>query len=306
MNTSNLLLRGLVALASAGHKKPSAWPEGHWGAAVLSTHFLCENHGLDPSVTAHVARQAALFMTKKPEYFSSIPPDNETLSIKEAEERILAAFAPKAGLLCAIGHNVIYTTLTLRALRAAPEARTPFVVDGIAQLVSAFGANPGYFLVNGKPMVIHPRHNAPNPYGPATPLEVYAAHVLDQFRSIDRTYAEELGDMQVGHILTHGEAVTSLLELGHEQLAREAFGPFLTRMALFAEARQLSPRAESPPPPEFRSPTQESFWALDFASRNWWGGGHVFKYTHSLLTLLKQAGQTDLSAYGPRFALLDR
>jgi hypothetical protein len=298
------LEKGLSALANAGHMAPRKWGEGHWGAAVIAAYFLCIENDLRRSVFELIRAQVDMFMTHKPDLFEVIASE-DMLELDVATEIILKAFHPRAGELCAIGHNVIFTSLGIKALTHCKAMRSRKVVEGIAKMISAFSRNPGYFSVNNKPRVIHPtsEHFVGDVIG-GNSFE-YARSVLEFFSKTDRTYDEELRDMQVGHILTHGEAIVSLSDSGQIDLAKQAYGAFLVRMKLFEEARALAPVMNGKSKKEFVDPRSEAFWSRDLGNKHWWDSGHAFKYVYSMLNLLRHVGEIEFERYGDQFRILE-
>lgn len=229
------LSKGLNALARAHHMKSMA---GHLGAAVISGYFVGEQRpDLEPEVVEgieddldRIMRGESVFGKKMyknskladRELFEPFPkqkPD-ETLidGIAEALERSIDK--PRQS-----GHNVIFASLAIRALKEHPELATPAVTDGIRKLMILFeNTHPGsgYYgkkrgRVSGNQIKLPDEDETP----PYTDLEGMALAVLDevidQEPEIHRT-----GYGGLVHVINHAAAVADLSDYGYPKLAARA------------------------------------------------------------------------------------
>ena len=151
------LEKGLNALARAHNMSSMA---GHLGASFIAGFFIGQQRPhLDPEVYRgiegdldRVLQGGSVFgkrMSKKskladPELFESFPkqkPD-ESLVDHLAEELGWSIDKPRQS-----GHNVIFASLSIRALREHPEFATPAVVEGIRKLGCVPRSRPPRFPV---------------------------------------------------------------------------------------------------------------------------------------------------------------
>ena len=131
--------------------------------------------------------------------------------------------------LHAIGHNVIFGTLAMRALRDLPGLVTPSVVSGICtliELLNAYGVGegtPGWEKSEIANMAIVPEDNFP-PYSDEPALIKFA------FESFLKTRVICSGGHAgaVGHLLTHADALTELSRMGYPEMAERGYGGYQT------------------------------------------------------------------------------
>jgi hypothetical protein len=231
------LSKGLNALARAHHMTSMA---GHLGAAVVAGYFVGEQRpDLDPEVCKgieddldRVMRGESLFgkkMAKKskladPELFEPLPKGkpNEALIDRLAEALAKNIAEPRQS-----GHNVIFASLAIRALKAHPEFATPAVVDGIRRLIALFdGQHPGsgYY---GKERGRISGNKIELPEDDRTPVykdvEGMAIAVLDETIKQDpKVHRQGYGSLV--HVINHAAAIADLAKHGYTELVPLAIG----------------------------------------------------------------------------------
>jgi hypothetical protein len=229
------LSRGLNALARAHHMNSMA---GHLGAAVIAGYFVGEQRpDLDPEVgkgiegdLERVMRGESVFgkrMSKNSkltdsELFEAFPkqkPD-ETLIDGIAEGLEKSIDEPRES-----GHNVIFASLAIRALKEHPEFATPAVVDGILKLMALFtNAHPGsgyYGKEKGRiygNKVKLPDEDGTPPYDDVEGMAIAVFdEVINQKPEIHRT-----GYGSLVHIVNHAAAIADLADYGYPELVPRA------------------------------------------------------------------------------------
>ena len=153
------LSKGLNALARAHTMGPMA---GHLGAAVVAGYFVGEQRpDLDGKVVEGIENDLARVMagesvsgkkiTKKAEItdselFDPFPGQKPDATLIDGIAEALSKNITKPR---SSGHNVIFASLAIRALKEHPEFATPSVTDGIRKLIGAVRHNPpagsGYY-----------------------------------------------------------------------------------------------------------------------------------------------------------------
>ncbi len=256
---------------------------GHWGAAVIAAYYFSRDNDIKESTHELIKNQINQLIQAHNDYFTEIPVETQT---NEFEEKIISALKENVGNLCAIGHNVIYTSLALKASRDVPEFRMSHICDGIIKLIHAFNdCDPGYFWVDGKTEIIEPG------YSDTIISEIDCAklarkYVIDSFLIVKRSYQEENRDMQLGHLITHGHSIVELFELGYPELALEALKPFAQRINLIEDLRKRIPCNDlSIGVGKFISPLEDAYWEKDYSDSEWMHG-HLFKYPYSFYELI--------------------
>ena len=280
------LAKGLNALSRSMEK--DLWA-GHWGAAVIAAYYFSRDNDIKMSTHELIKKQINQLIKAHKDYFTEIPVGTQN---NEFEEEIISAFKENAGNLCAIGHNVIYTSLALKASRDVPEFRTSNICDGIIKLIHAFNnCDPGHFWVDGKTEIIEPDNTDTNVSG-IDDARSAKKYVLDSFINAERSYREESGDMQLGHLITHGQSIVELFELGYPDLAQEALKPFAQRINLIEDLRKRIPCNDlSAGVGNFISPLEDAYWEKDYSDSEW-VHGHIFKYPYSFYDIINTLGDS--------------
>lgn len=185
------LAKGLNALARAHHVNTMS---GHLGAAIVAGYLITENHpNLDEKVCAGIKAELDRII-----YGESVfsPGESAAISVNEMFDPLPKA-PPKENLIDGIadtlghnidqtrqsGHNVIFASIAIRALKRHPEFATPAITDGIRKLITGFnGVTPGvaYYgkekgRIDGRKIVLHEDAIFP----PYTDLQAMATTVLD-------------------------------------------------------------------------------------------------------------------------------
>ena len=229
------LSKGLNALARAHHLSSMA---GHLGASVVAGYFVWEQRpDLEPEVyrgiegdLERVMRGESVFgkkMTKHskmadPELFADFPSEkpNENLI-----DEIASALQKNIGQLRQSGHNVIFASIAIRALKEHPELATPSIVGGICKLLSLFDhAHPGsgnYGKAKGRitgDKISLPEADTTPPYNE---IEGMGKAVLDELiRQDPDEHRQGYGGLV--HINNHAAAIVCLEQYGYGALVADA------------------------------------------------------------------------------------
>lgn len=153
--------RGLVALSRAHRAGGMA---GHLGSALVAGYFFGEMRwDLPPGVKFAIERdleriiggeEAIWFNAEKvgvtiDDLFAASEKEaGDTMLGERAAPLVAAALEKNVGATRQSGHNVIFASIAIRALRDHPEYGTRSVAEGLARLMAAFddqGPGRGYF-----------------------------------------------------------------------------------------------------------------------------------------------------------------
>jgi len=264
------LARGLAALSDA-HKR--GWLQGHSGAAVLATYYFCKENALDERTTHALGKQIDAFIAKNPEEFPAPDPGRGTADAGRIVEQLDGQITE----LRAGGHDVIFASLALRALRDLPEYATPSIVDGVCALL--------------KRLVATRRPDPDTAFNVEHPLPPYRS--ADDIATVTlqatlRPWGDVLrvGASGVIHWITHADAVVTLEDLGYADLARR--GQAAQRLHI----NQAVTAAERPEPDrnavDWLGP---EYWESDAPRKLFddsWLAGHAFKLPYSLFRMLRR------------------
>jgi hypothetical protein len=263
------LAKGLAAL-SVAHRK--GWLEGHAGAAVLATFYFCKENALDERTTEALAKQIDGYMGKNPEDFPAPDPGRGTADPARIVEQLDAQITE----LRAGGHDVIFASLALKALRDLPEYATPKIVDGIRDLL--------------KLIVARRWPDAETPYNLEHPLPPYGSTKDIATITLQATLrpwgdVARVGASGIIHWITHADAVVTLEDLGYKDLARRHHPAqrLHINQAVTGDGRREPDRAAV-------DWLGADYWESDTPRKlfqNSWLAGHAFKLPYSLFRMLK-------------------
>lgn len=226
---------GLCGLARAHRANAMT---GHLGAAVVAGYFVGEElPDLDERVYAGIERElnqvmggeeAIWYDAKKagitiPELFKPFPEESVPTepALPTRLETIATALAANINALRQSGHNVIFSSIALRALKDHPHYATDSIVGGIGKLIARFngaGSGRGYFgkergWVQGNDVKLDEQTDFP-PYRNQQEMVDVVIEELIRSAAIRRK-----GFGGLFHIINHACAITELSRLGYEQLA---------------------------------------------------------------------------------------
>lgn len=247
------LPKGLNALARAHAMGPMA---GHLGAAVVAGYLVGEQRpALAPEVAAGIEgdlgrvmggesvfgkRMSKASKLSDTELFAPLPESAPDPGLIDA---IAEALARSLGAPRQSGHNVIFGSLALRALRGHPELCTAPRVDGICKLLRLFeGAHPGsgnYGKARGR--IRGDKVELPDSDGtPAyTDIDGMAGAVFDELLAADPTVRRQ-GYGGLVHVINHAAAIADLALAGYPDLVPRAVASHRQHLRLWRQLPDLS------------------------------------------------------------------
>ena len=272
------LQRGLYGMANSIKAGSMA---GHLGAAVVAGYFLGEDHAdLPDGVYAAIERdlnritggeESIWFDPKKAgisasDLFKPLPKEPSRPEMIEEIARALAGNIAKARQS---GHNVIFASIALRALKEHPDHATPRLVTGISKLIRAFDKQHpgrGYY---GKGVGWKSGNQAPLDEANSTPpyksLADMAEVMIDQL--IATAAERRRGYGGLFHLTNHAAALVELDRLGYEDLARKGMAAHRQHLRLYRalpnleeELGKLEHTSEDPFKPAYWRRTESKQW----------------------------------------------
>ena len=186
-----------------------------------------------------------------------------------------------------LGHDVIYGAYVLRALDVfdiEPPQSLLAAVVGLIRKVKDSG--PGWISVNGR-----------NEVRPIPKLfDMDETDCWTRFVQLERPRSMEIGDMQLGHNLTHGHALHVLRSYAHESLIADMDLAHRRRTRCLRDA-SCEEGDRAPLRNAAADPRREGYWTLMDSLGDM--HGHVLKYAYSFLDLKRGAvSPEDLQAFG--------
>jgi hypothetical protein len=279
------LYRGLCGLAQA-HR--ASVLSGHLGAAVTAGYFFGEEHpDLDNQVNSAVETQldriiagdeGTWFNQHKAgitigELFEPLPEEEPQPDLIGTIAEALAANIDQPRQS---GHNVIFASIAIRALKDHPQYATPGVVGGVRRLIAGFnGAVPGrgYYgkergWISGEKVEL-PEEPDNQPYVSLHELAEVVIGELIQSASVHRQ-----GFGGLFHLINHAAGLTELSQYGFEDLAHSGLAAHHQHLRLLRslpdvenELGKLVRAEHDPRTPEYWNEKLSKQWSAQLTHR---------------------------------------
>ena len=244
------LYRGLCGMAHAPQASSMA---GHLGAAVVAGYFIGEDHpDLDDGVFRGVERdlnritggeESIWFDPKKAgitaaELFKRFPEEKPREPLIDS---IAEALEVNIGKARQSGHNVIFASIAIRALKSHEQHAAPPLVAGIKKLIQMFNdqhPGRGYY---GKERGWLIGDKAPLADAQETPeyksLDDMAETVIDQLILTGSEHRRGFGGLF--HLINHAAAITELGRYGYAELAKKGLSAHRQHLRLYRRLPNL-------------------------------------------------------------------
>jgi hypothetical protein len=236
--------------------------------------------------------------------FSRVADAVPGIGVIQAEEMILEALEPTIAGLHWVGHNVIYSALSLLAIRQLGGWGTHDDIKGITALIRSFEKTiPGRsWLGYSASEVKRLELSESDEFPVIDSAERLSAFILQEVSEFKLIYRAEAHNDLIGHMLTYSHALNILHDLGHESYFRRGLTPLLKLVKALRFSRDLKPddsvKLISPVDhlPLARSerapwlPIEPEFWSKDHSDTEW-EFGHQFKFAFSYFNHLSRAPQ---------------
>ena len=269
------LKRGIEALSDSFRCGPLS---GQGGAAVITAYYFCRENALDERTVRRIRSKLDDFMSGSGEAFD-VKRDHGGPTA--STDRIAETLAESVSGLRAGGHDAIFASLALKALRDLPEMAVEPVVDGLCRMLRNFAAA---FPVQR------------SAYDLEHPMAPYR-NTRDIVRATSLAILRQSLGMRMSSVLhwvTHADALVTLTELGYDEVAR--LGHKAHQQAINHSGAVASPSGEdwSTAPRWFKA----GYWESQEPRDGFWGGGHSFKFPYSILKLANRLQDPDEKSNG--------
>ncbi|TWT82627.1 hypothetical protein CA13_40900 [Planctomycetes bacterium CA13] len=227
------LYKGICGLAHAHRAGTMA---GHLGAAVVAGYFIGEDQselpdevcqGIEGEMERVISGEEAIWFDAKKAgvtpttLFDSFPDEPANA---ETIESIVVALHKSVGTLKQSGHNVIFASIAVRALRDHEDYATPQIVTGIRKLIERFkGAASGrgyYGKELGWVMGDKVELSAENDFPKYKSIQQMVNVTIDEL--IESAAIKRQGFGGLWHIINHAAAITELNRFGYKEVAMSA------------------------------------------------------------------------------------
>ncbi|EPY08200.1 hypothetical protein PAALTS15_05713 [Paenibacillus alvei TS-15] len=298
---TNLLLEGLQIVSRCKSETRDIW-HAHFGIASIASYFYMKENELPDAVRERIQEQAEA-MLHKHRLGHSRQSDESQLEIEHdiAGEIIVQALERTIDELHWVGHNVIYTALSLLAIKELGKWGTRSEVEGIVHLIHSFEKTipgrswVGYTTSKVKKLEIKAEDVLPHVNNPAD----LSAFILTEMSAFKTIYQAEAHHDLIGHMLTFSHALNVLFDLGHRSLFDRGLIPLFQLVKVLRSSVEFDPEYVKLYSPVDRLPLslkkrspflpdEESFWTNEYDTADW-DFGHVFKFSYSYFDHVKRA-----------------
>ena len=261
---------------------------GHLGAAVVAGYFIGEEMPeLDEQVFASIEKKLDCILRGGERIWYN--PEKTGISIPELFEPfsdgsavpveiapISTALANNISSLHESGHNVIFSSIAIRALHDHSQFATDSIVGGIEKLIAMFnnlGPGSGYYgkdrgRIPGNMVVLDDQCDFPPYRDQQEMVEV----VIDELIRSGAVRKQGFGGLF--HIINHAAALTELLRFGYKKLARQGLASHHHHLRLWRslpdveqELGPLKAAKHDPWTPEFWQDADSHQWSAHLTHR---------------------------------------
>lgn len=276
------ILKGLDGMSRAADVGSYSFVNAHLAAAVISSAFFCREQQLDDETRKELLSVVEARLLTKPIF--------EPRQAERAEPELVVGLVQDldAGIdtLRRYGHNIIFAVISLKALRAEPEAATPARIKGLREMVQSFGKSnqPGGEL--------QPRDG----YVDLSDEQKFIHFALEEYLKALELYRNGKGHHGfAGHLLTSGHALLELHRMGYKETAQKGIAAY---WQFVEEARRGVDRggkrvADAPPAPP--TPLKREYWVEQGKRQpGELVSSHLIKYPYSFYTLARELRDDEL------------
>ena len=224
---------GLYGLANA-HKAGTM--AGHLGAAIVAGYFFGEDQsdlpdevfrGIEGEIKRIIAGEEAIWWNAKkagitpPDLFQSMPKEEAK---PDTVRTIADALKKNVSDLRESGHNIIFASITIRALKDHSDFATPQVISGIRKLIEGFNtAHPGkgyYGKEKGWVYGNKVELAADNKFRPYASIQEMTDVTIEELIATAAIKKQGFGGLW--HIINHAAAIMEMDRFGFKELAKLA------------------------------------------------------------------------------------
>lgn len=277
-------VQGLLQIERTARK--GIW-DAHWGCAVIAGALLVAEDLVENDAKPEIEVLLKSISTEQNGFEERTVPSSETVGIGLFTRQLLSELSIRADEAREIGHAVIYSAYVLRALHRFQITPWRSLLAAVVELIRKINAaGPGWITINGK----NELRTLQEAKGKAS------TDYWTTFARFDRYLPMEIGDMQLGHLLTHGHAIQMISSQADTDLLESLDLAYRRRLRALRLANS-DQKDRAPLPLRTVDPRSASYWmtAKTLGDMH----GHVLKYAYSFLALRGlKITPADLQAYG--------
>lgn len=306
MSDQKLLEEGLAILSQCKKETGDIW-HAHFGAAAIAGYFFVKDNKLPGELSTIIEMQAKAMLENQ--RLNEFKPSRSNCGFEQAETIIVGALDKTIDGLHWVGHNVIYSAVSMLAIRELKGWGSEQELMGLSELISSFQKTIpgrswiGYTTSEVKKITLteedrFPRIGSPNEL---------SHFVLEQLTNFPVIYRAESHHDLIGHMLTFSHALNLLYDMGCRSFFHRGLVPLFKLIKVLQSSCRMKPgdKVELHSPVDrlplqqaVRSsflPTELGYWAEDNDAKQW-DFGHVFKFPFSFYDHLRRAGSVKASS----------
>ncbi|OSX93263.1 hypothetical protein [Bacillus nitratireducens] len=297
MEDKSVLKGGLSIISQCKKQTNDIW-HAHYGAAAIASYFFMKDNNIEEEIARNMHSHTKMMLNKQ--NLDEIIDSKEEIDFQSAEKMIIKSLENTIDELHWVGHNVIYTALSLLAMKELQKWGDNQAIEGITDLILSFQKTiPGRSWIGFTKKEVKQlriKDEIESELRNPKQLSKFILKELSQFNIIYR--AEAHHDL-IGHLLTFSHAINIMYDLGHRDMFYRAIRPLLKLVYVLRASQNLMPNTEiklhSPidrlPLIESKRahvlPTENQFWLKDYSEFDW-DFGHVFKFSYSYFDHIKR------------------
>ncbi len=184
------------------------------------------------------------------------------------------------------GHNIIFTVISLKALRAVPDAATPTRVNGLRKMVQSFGTKGGNPPLQNKDSFVD-----------LSDEQQFIRFIFEEYLKALELYLNGKGHHGfAGHILTIGHALVELDRMGHKETARKGVEAYWQFVQQARNGANLGGKKVPDSTPPHLSVLARDYWSEQGKHQKTREivSSHLIKYPYSFYALAKEVRDDDL------------
>jgi hypothetical protein len=276
-----IIVKGLDGMSHVADNGNDPFGHGHNAAAVISSAFFSREQKLDEQTQKEIlAHLEARLLTSR--IYVARPKE-------KAEPELIDALVTDldAGIsqLRRSGHNIIFATICLKALRTVPALVTPERVEGLRKMVRSFGANKG---------AAAPQRDKDS-FVDLGDEKKFIRFALEEYLKALELYLNGKGHHGfAGHVLTIGHALLELHRMGHKKTAENGVPAYWQFVQQARDGADLGGNKVGAAPKDAPTPLVKEYWS-ERAKRK--SGeivsSHLIKYPYSFYALAKEVWEDE-------------
>ncbi|PGS85709.1 hypothetical protein COD02_06555 [Bacillus thuringiensis] len=298
MENKSILKGGLSIISQCKKETNDIW-HAHFGAAAIASYFFMKDNNIEEETARNMYLQTRMMLSKKK--IGEMIDDKKEIDFQIAENMIIKSLEQTIDELHWVGHNVIYASLSLLAMKELQKWGDNQAIEGITTLILSFRKTiPGRSWIGYTTKEVKQLSFEDEIQSELSNPPQVSQFILNELSKFNGIYRAESHHDLIGHLLTYSHAINIMYDLGHIDLFQRGIRPLLKLVYVLRASQKLklnteitlhSPIDRLPLIQSKRAnflPTENIFWIKDYSGFDW-DFGHVFKFSYSYFNHIKRA-----------------